>query len=99
MNLDRRSTIDLVFTQRMICEKKLEFSKRAYKFFVDSEKSFDRVSRGNLWTVLGKKEYEVPCTLVRAIKNTYVESLCKIKPQMEKSEWFGVWVVRSLDMP
>ena len=85
-----RSTIDLVFALKMLYEKNWEFNNKVYLAFIDLEKAFDRVPRNILWNILGKEEYEIPIKLIKAIKSTYVNSLCRVKTQTDNNEWFRV---------
>ena len=85
-----RSTIYLIFSLKMICEKSWEFNRKAHVAFIDLEKAFDRVPRNVLWNILGKREYEVPSKLIGAIKSTYVNSVCKVKTQTDSNDWFRI---------
>ena len=85
-----RSTIDLIFALKMVCEKGWEFNRKMYLAFVDLEKAFDRIPRGVLWNILRTREYGIPEKLRKAIKSTYTNSLCKVKTQMDDGDWFEV---------
>ena len=85
-----RSTTDLIFALKMLYEKNWEFNNKVYLAFIDLEKAFDRVPRNILWNILAKDEYDIPPKLLRAIKSTYVNSMCTVKTQTGNSEWFEI---------
>src|SRR5678816_1578033 len=47
-----RGCVDQVFTLKMLVEKSLERKGKVYGCFLDLEKAYDRVKRGELWRVL-----------------------------------------------
>ena len=79
-----RSTMDLVFTLKILMEKSWEFNIDQYMAFLDLEKAFDRVPRNKMWRVL--RRYGIPKKLLKAIKALY--STCDSKVQDGK--WFKV---------
>jgi len=60
-----RSTIDAIFTTKMILKKRQEHGQESYVLFLDLVKAFDRVPRPLLWKVLLK--YGIPPKTVRLI--------------------------------
>ena len=79
-----RSTMDLIFTLKVLMEKSWEFNIEQYMAFLDLEKAFDRVPRKKLWKVL--RRYGVSEKLLTAIKALY--NTCDSKVQDGK--WFKV---------
>ena len=66
-------TCDMVFALRQLIEKHWEFNQPLYVAFLDLDKAFDRIPRGNLWRELNT--YEILMDLKRAIESTY--KVCK----------------------
>ena len=66
-----RGCIDQIFIVRQIVEKAIEKNKKVYMAFVDLEKAFDNVNRGELWKAL--EEYGVQGELLRAIQALYMK--------------------------
>ena len=81
-----RSTMDLIFTLKILMEKSWEFNLKQYMAFLDLEKAFDRVPRSRMWAVLEREEYKVPKSLLKAIKALY--STCESRVQ--EGSWFKV---------
>ena len=79
-------TCDMIFALRQLIEKHWEFSKPLYIAFLDLEKAFDRIPRGNLWQALNT--YEIPMDLQRAIESTYKVCMSKVNTQMGGGKWF-----------
>ena len=61
-------TCDMICALRQLIEKHWQFNKTLYIAFLDLEKAFDRIQRGNLWQALNT--YEIPMDLQIAIENT-----------------------------
>ena len=57
-----------------------------YIAFLDLEKAFDRIPRGNLRQTLNT--YEIPMDLQRAIESTYKVCMSKVNTQMGGGKWF-----------
>ena len=85
-----RSTMDLVFTLKMIMEKSWEWGKVKDIMFIDMEKAFDRVPRERLWDILSKDEYRITPILRRAIKSIYSNCESKVKLKSNDTEWFEI---------
>ena len=81
-----RSTMDLIFTIKIIMEKAWEWDVDQYMAFLDLEKAFDRIPRNKLWKVLEEEEYGVSRKLLKAITSLY--DTCESKVQNGK--WFQV---------
>lgn len=63
-----RSTMDLVFSLKMIVEKTIEYDSRMYIAFIDLEKAFDRIPRERLWKTLYQRRYAISSKLLRVLK-------------------------------
>ena len=85
-----KSTIDLIFAMKMMCEKNWEWNKEVYACFIDLEKAFDRVDRSKLWEVLRKPEYDIDPKLIRVIMSIYKITNSKVKSRDIESEWFRI---------
>ena len=85
-----KSTIDLIFALKMMCEKNWEWNKEVYACFIDLEKAFDRVDRSKLWEVLRKPEYNIDPKLIRVIMSIYKITNSKVKSKDIESEWFRI---------
>ena len=79
-------TCDMIFALLQLIEKHWEFNKPFYIAFLDLEKAFDRIPRGNLWQALNT--YDIPMDLQRAIESTYSMCLSKVNTQMGGGKWF-----------
>ena len=85
-----RSTMDLVFTLKIILEKSWEWNKKQYVGFIDLEKAFDRIDRNNLWRVLQYREYSINKKLIRVIMSIYENTQSRVKNREIESEWFNI---------
>ena len=81
-----RSTMDLIFSLKILMDKSWEFNTDVYMAFLDLEKAFDRVPRNKLWNVLAREEYNVPKNLLKNIKALY--NHCESRVQ--DGRWFEV---------
>ena len=66
-----KSTIDLIFTLKIIQEKSWEWGRDKFALFIDMEKAFDRVTREALWETISDEYYSILPKLVRIIKTMY----------------------------
>ena len=87
-----KSTIDLIFTIKMILEKSWEWGKEKFALFIDMEKAFDRVNRQFLWETMSDKYYSIPPKLVRIIKIMYLTNSCKVRNLGSQSGWFEIMI-------
>ena len=85
-----RSTVDLIFTVKMILEKSWEWGIEKFALFIDMEKAFDRVPRQKMWQILSNERYKVPAKLVRVIRNTYSQCLSKVRGRNLESDLFSI---------
>ena len=74
-----KSTIDLIFTLKMIPEKSWEWGRDKFALFIDMEKAFDRINREALWETISDEYYSILPKVVRIIKNIYLVSSCKLR--------------------
>ena len=74
-------TCDMIFALRQFTEQYWEFNKPLYIAFLDLEKAFDGIPRGNLWQALNTYEI-IPMDLQRAIESTYKVCMSKVNTQM-----------------
>ena len=85
-----RSTLDLIFTMKMIMEKSWEWGLQKFILFIDFEKAFDRMQRSDLWSVLANHRYKIPPKLRRVIRNTYSQCLSKVQGRDRSNDWFSI---------
>ena len=85
-----RSTLELIFTMKMILEKTWEWGLQKFILFIDFEKAFDRVQRNDLWSVLANNRYKIPLKLRRVIRNAYSQCLSKVQGRDGSSDWFSI---------
>ena len=85
-----RSTMDMIFSLKMIIEKGWEWNQEKFIAFLDLEKAFDRVPRQKLWRALDDNYYAIPPKLKRAIMSTYSDIRCRVKTQQNNQDWFHV---------
>lgn len=55
--------------------------KKIYLVFVDLEKTLDGVPKKLFLNILGRTKRDVVRKFIRAIKDTYIKSFCKLKIQ------------------
>ena len=65
-------TTDVTFIVKMMLEKSCEWGISKVALFIDFEKVFDRVDRGNLWQILQGPHYDTPMKLVYKSNQKYV---------------------------
>lgn len=83
-----RGCIDQSNTLRLIIEQSNEFQSPLYIMFVDFEKAFDRVNRGEIWKALASKG--IPSKIIRVIRALYSEAKCSVLHKGARSEEFEV---------
>ena len=81
-----RSTMDLIFTLKIMLEKAWEWDIDMFTVFLDLEKAFDRIQRGKLWRILGEEEYNVNTQLKKAIISLYDNC----ESRVGEGTWFKV---------
>ncbi|GAA6064832.1 receptor-type tyrosine-protein phosphatase F-like, partial [Tachysurus ichikawai] len=85
-----RGTLDHLYTLTRLLEGSWEFAQPVHMCFVDLEKAFDCVPRGDLWGVLW--EYGVRGPLLRAVRSLYDRSRSLVRIAGSKSDLFPVHV-------
>ncbi|GAA6107214.1 uncharacterized protein LOC114443009 [Tachysurus ichikawai] len=85
-----RGTLDHLYTLARLLEGSWEFAQPVHMCFVDLEKAFDCVPRGDLWGVLW--EYGVRGPLLRAVQSLYDRSRSLVRIAGSKSDLFPVHV-------
>ncbi|GAA6082711.1 uncharacterized protein LOC111191400, partial [Tachysurus ichikawai] len=85
-----RGTLDHLYTLARLLEGSWEFAQPVHMCFVDLEKAFDCVPRGDLWGVLW--EYGVRGPLLRAVRSLYDRSRSLVRIAGSKSDLFPVHV-------
>lgn len=83
-----RGCVDQAFTLKMLVEKSLERRGKVYGCFLDLEKAYDRIKRGELWRVL--EEYGIGGKLGEGIKAFYRNSRMCVRVGGGESEMFRV---------
>ncbi|GAA6083977.1 receptor-type tyrosine-protein phosphatase F-like, partial [Tachysurus ichikawai] len=83
-----RGTLDHLYTLTRLLEGSWEFAQPVHMCFVDLEKAFDCVPRGDLWGVLW--EYGVRGPLLRAVRSLYDRSRSLDRIAGSKSDLFPV---------
>ena len=84
----RRSTIDMIFSLRLLQEKFREVNKPLYIAFVDLAKAFDMVSRSGLLKLLNK--IGCPPKLLSFISSFHETTRCTVRFNGAQSEPFEV---------
>ena len=81
-----RSTIDQLFSLRLLTEKYTEFSKSLYICYVDYQKAFDSVWREGLWHIMSHLGYEKK--IIRLLQALYKETFSAVRVDGELTDWF-----------
>ena len=84
-------TTDVIFILRQIQEKYIEKNRNFYFAFFDLEKTFDRVSRSDLWWALRK--VGIPEWIVRVVQIMYQNARSRVRINNSSSDVFKVQVV------
>ena len=85
-----RSTINQIFALQQIFEKLWEYAKEVNACFVDLEKTYDRIPRDKLWTVL--LQYDIDGQLSTAIKSLHMHSKVCVRVNSARTKPFRVSV-------
>ena len=64
-----RSTTEMIFNLRILCEKYLQHQQDLYHVFKNFKKAFDIIWHAALWITM--KKYNISTNLIRVIKNLY----------------------------
>ena len=88
--MPERGAIDVVFILRRLREEYHAKGRKLYMYFVDLDKSFDRVPRRVLEWAMKKKG--IPEVLVRLVMSLYEGAKTKLKVDSELSEEFVIIV-------
>ena len=83
-----RSTIDLIFSIRMLMEKYWEKGKDLFMVFMDIEKAYDSVKRVKIWECLRKRK--VPEGLLKKIQMLYTDCSSCVRVGGGSSCWFPI---------
>ncbi|XP_073979057.1 uncharacterized protein [Rhodnius prolixus] len=81
-----RSTIDQIFSLRMILEKGREYKMQTHHLFIDFKSAYDSIEREELYRAM--EELNVPKKLIRLVRLTMSTVRCTIRVQAGTSEEF-----------
>ena len=79
-----RSTIDQLFSLRLLTEKYTEFSKSLYICYVDYQKAFDSVWREGLWHIMSHLGDEKK--IIRLLQAHYKETFSAVRVDGELTD-------------
>lgn len=68
-----RSTMDQLYTVKMVSEKCWEFDIDVYQLFVDFKQAYDSIDRNKLYSIM---DFDIPSKLVRLVMATMQNSQC-----------------------
>lgn len=83
-----RSTMDQLYTVKMVAEKCWEFDIDVYQLFVDFKQAYDSIDRSKLYTIM--LDFDVPSKLVRLVRVTMQGSQCQVRVMGELTGNFEV---------
>jgi hypothetical protein len=81
-----KSTIDQIFTLKLIMEKSQEYNKPLFLCFIDLQKAYDSVDRNLLWKVC--RCYGISEKLTRLLKLLHSKTKARVRINGELSESF-----------
>jgi hypothetical protein len=81
-----KSTIDQIFTLKLIMEKSQEYNKPLFLCFIDIQKAYDSVDRNFLWKVC--RCYGTSDKLIRLLKLLHSKTKARVRINGELSESF-----------
>ena len=85
-----RSTTELIFNLRILCEKYLQHQQDLYHVFIAFKKVFDRVWHTALWATM--KKYNIGTNLIQVIKNLYNKATSAVLFNGSMEDWFRTTV-------
>ena len=83
-----RSTIDHIFTLKMLLENTRDYNKPLFLCFIDIQKAYDSVNRALLWTIC--KHYGITDKIVRLLELLYKDSKACVRINGELSDTFDI---------
>ncbi|CAF1101264.1 unnamed protein product, partial [Didymodactylos carnosus] len=83
-----RSTVDQIFTLKIILEKSQEYNKSLFMCFIDIQKAYDSVNRELLWKVC--RHYGLSEKLVRMLKLLHTNTKAQVRIDRDFSETFDI---------
>ena len=83
-----RSTIDHIFTLKMLMEKTRDYNKSLFICFIDIQKAYDSIHREILWRIC--RHYGLTEKMVRLLQLLYKESKARVRINGELSDPFDI---------
>lgn len=83
-----RSTIDQIFTLKLVMEKSREYNKPMYMCFIDIQKAYDSVNRELLWKIC--RNYGLTDKTVRMLQLLYTNFKAQVRINDELSDSFDI---------
>ncbi len=83
-----RSTIDQIFTLKMIMEKSRDYNKPLYICFIDLQKAYDSVNRELLWQIC--KHYGLTDKIVRMLQLLHKDTKAQVRINGDLSDSFNI---------
>ena len=85
-----RSTIEQIFSLRILCERYLQHQQELYHVFIDFKKAFDRVWHKALWSTM--RLYNFNVNLIHVIENLYNKTNSAVYLNGDIGDWFRTTV-------
>ena len=85
-----RSTIEQIFSIRILCERYLQHQQELYHVFIDFKKAFDRVWHKALWSTM--RLYNFNVNLIHVIENLYNKTNSAVYLNGDIGDWFRTTV-------
>ena len=85
-----RSTIEQIFSLRILCERCLQHQQELYHVFIDFKKAFDRVWHKALWSTM--RLYNFNVNLIHVIENLYNKTNSAVYLNGDIGDWFRTTV-------
>ena len=83
-----RSTVDHIFTLKMLFESTRDYNKPLFLCFLDIQKAYDSVNRALLWTIC--KHYGLTDKIVRLLQLLHKDSKACVRVNGELSDTFDI---------